>query len=317
MLSQVLPKIEYLANTLNYGQFNIGPMMQGYGTTIGIALRRVLLSSLPGAAITSMRVSGIDHEFSVIPGAKEDMMLFMLNLKKVRLVLHSDEPVRMHVSARGKSIVTAGDIEAPAEAEIMNPELQLLTLDTTDSDLEIELIAEKGVGYSPAEERRHLPIGQIPVDAIFSPVVRVSNTVESARIEQITNYDMLKLQIWTDGTQRPSIALSQAATILLKHFELIAHFQGNLVEQPLASAAIEHDVPYMDVPIEELELPMRAFNSLKRSNIEKVGDIILRLEHGPDELMAIRNFGLKSLTELLETMKEKGYLPADYPIPTK
>lgn len=317
MLSQVLPKIEYQANTQNYGQFNIGPMMHGYGTTVGIALRRVLLSSLPGAAITSVRVSGVDHEFTIIPGAKEDMMIFMLNLKKVRIVLHgeSDEPIRMQVSARGKSIITAGDIEAPADAEITNPELQLLTLDTLDSDLDIELIAEKGVGYSPAQERKHLPIGQIPVDAIFSPVVKVSNVVEPARIEQITNYDMLKLQIWTDGTQRPSIALSQAATILLQHFELIANFQGGLVETALPIQALAGASPYMDVPIEELELSMRAYNCLKRASIDRVGDILVRLERGADELLAIRNFGQKSLVELIESMKQKGYLPQDYPIP--
>ncbi|MHB9031441.1 MAG: DNA-directed RNA polymerase subunit alpha [Anaerolineae bacterium] len=312
MLSQVLPKIEYQANTQNYGQFNIGPMMKGYGTTIGIALRRVLLSSLPGAAITSVRVSGVDHEFTVIPGAKEDMMIFLLNLKKVRLVLHSDEPVRMQVSARGKSIITAGDIETPADAEIVNPELQLLTLDTTDSDLEIEMTAEKGVGYSPAEERKSLPIGQIPVDAIYSPVVKVANAIEPARIEQITDYDMLKLQIWTDGTQRPSIALKQAATILLQHFELIAHFQGGLVEAPIEVHIDEGASPYMDVPIEELELSMRAYNCLKRASIDRVGDILVRLDRGVDELLAIRNFGHKSLVELVDSMKQKGYLPSDY-----
>ncbi len=315
MLNQVLPKIEYQANTQNYGQFNIGPMTKGYGTTIGIALRRVLLSSLPGAAITSVRVSGVDHEFTVIPGAKEDMMIFLLNLKKVRLELHSDDPVRMSVSARGKSIITAGDIEAPAEAEIVNPELQLLTLDTLDSDLEIEMIAERGVGYSPAEERKDLPIGTIPVDAIFSPVVRVSNAVEPARIEHITDFDMLKLQIWTDGTQRPNVALKQAATILLQHFELIAHFQGGPVEL-VAPLHIEAGAnPFMDVPIEELELSMRAYNCLKRASIDKVGDILTRLERSPGELLAIRNFGHKSLVELVESMKQKGFLDSDYVLP--
>ena len=181
MLYQVLPKIECEASTLNYGRYAIGPMAHGYGVTVGIALRRVLLSSLPGAAITSVRVTGVPHEFTVIPGAKEDMLLLLLNLKKVRLVSYSEEPVRMRVSAKGKSVITAGDIEYPADIEIVNPELQLLTLDTLDSDLEIELTAERGVGYSPADERRNLPIGQIPVDAIFSPILRVRNVVEPAR----------------------------------------------------------------------------------------------------------------------------------------
>jgi DNA-directed RNA polymerase subunit alpha len=316
LLSQVLPKVKALANTLNYGQFSIGPMVRGYGTTVGIALRRVLLSSLPGAAITSVRISGVPHEFTTIPGAKEDMMIFMLNLKKVRLILHTEEEqVRMHVSARGKSIITAGDIEAPSEAEIVNPELQLLTLDTTDSDLEIELIAQSGVGYSPAEDRKQLPIGQIPVDAIFSPVVKVSNSIEPTRIEQDTNYDLLKLEIWTDGTLRPGVALSQAGVILLKHFEPIARFVNTQSDVTAPALVLVDASPYVDVPIEELELSMRAYNCLKRAGIEKVGDVLARLERGLDELLAIRNFGQKSLVELIDSMKQKGFLNADYPMP--
>lgn len=316
MLSQVLPKIEAQANTLNYGQFSIGPMVRGYGTTVGIALRRVLLSSLPGAAITSVRISGVPHEFTIIPGAKEDMMIFMLNLKKVRLVLHTEEEqVRMHVSAHGKSIITAGDIEAPSEAEIVNPELQLLTLDSPDSDLEIELMAGRGVGYSPAEDRKQLPIGQIPVDAIFSPVIKVSNTIEPTRIEQDTHYDLLKLEIWTDGTQRPSMALSQAAAILLKHFEPIARFVNTQSDTSVPIQVLASSIQFVDVPIEDLELSMRAYNCLKRAGVEKVGDILARLERGSDELLAIRNFGQKSLVELIESMKQKGYLSGDYPLP--
>ncbi|MHB1354551.1 MAG: DNA-directed RNA polymerase subunit alpha [Anaerolineae bacterium] len=316
MLSQVLPKIEVLANTMNYGQFSIGPMVRGYGTTVGIALRRVLLSSLTGAAITSVRIDGVPHEFTTIPGAKEDMMIFMLNLKKVRLVLHTEEEqVRMHVSAHGKSIITAGDIEAPSEAEIVNPELQLLTLDTVDSDLEIELIAERGVGYSPAEDRKQLPIGQIPVDAIFSPVIKVSNSIEPARIDQDTHYDLLKLEIWTDGTQRPGIALSQAAAILLKHFEPVVSFISSPTATHISPEVFKSALPYVDVPIEELELSMRAFNCLKRAGVEKIGDVIARLEHGLDELLAIRNFGQKSLNELIDSMKQKGYLTEDFPLP--
>jgi DNA-directed RNA polymerase subunit alpha len=240
----------------------------------------------------------------------------MLNLKKVRLVLHTEEEqVRMHVSAHGKSIITAGDIEAPSEAEIVNPELQLLTLDTLDSDLEIELIAQTGVGYSPAEDRKQLPIGQIPVDAIFSPVIKVSNTIEPTRIEQDTNYDLLKLEIWTDGTMRPGVALSQAAAILLKHFEPMARFVNSPTDAVTPPLVLRNASPYVDVPIEELELSMRAYNCLKRAGIEKIGDILVRLESGLDELLAIRNFGQKSLVELIESMKQKGFLDADYPMP--
>lgn len=287
-------------------------MTRGYGVTLGIALRRVLLSSLPGAAITSVRVSGVPHEFTTIPGAKEDMTMLLLNLKQVRLVLHTDEPVRMWVSARGKSVVTAGDIECPAEVEIVNPEWRLLTLDTLDSVLEMELIAERGVGYSPAEARESLPIGQIPVDAIFSPIVRVRNTVEQARVEQITNYDLLKLEIWTDGTLRPAEALAQAARILLEHLSPLADFVE--VETPVVAheEGVGRALLYSDVPIEELELTMRAFNCLKRAGITSVGEIMERLEKGTGEMLAIRNFGQKSLDELIERLKAKGFLPESY-----
>ncbi len=312
MLHQVLPKIECEAQTLSYGRYAIGPMARGYGITIGIALRRVLLSSLPGAAITSVRVMGVPHEFTTIPGAKEDMILLLLNLKKVRLVCHADGPMRMRVAAKGKSVITAGDIECPAEVEIVNPELQLLTLDTLDSELEMELTAERGVGYSPAEERKALPIGQIPVDAIFSPIVKVNTTVEPARIEQITDYDLLKIEIWTDGTIRPGEALMQAARILTEHLAPLTSFT---VVEPKPEKVEERPRPtgrFYDVPIEELDLAMRAYNCLKRANISTVGEVLDRLDRGVGEMMAIRNFGKKSLDELIDKLRERGYLAPDY-----
>ena len=312
MLHQVLPKIACEASTQRYGRYAIGPMTRGYGVTLGIAMRRVLLSSLPGAAVTALRVSGVPHEFTTIPGAKEDMTRLLLNLKQVRLVSHAEEPARMWVSTKGKSVVTAGDIECPADVEIVNPELRLLTLDTLDSVLEMELVAERGVGYSPAEERKALPIGQIPIDAIFSPIVKVRNAVEQARIEQITNYDLLKLEVWTDGTLRPGEALTQAARIIVQHFAPLAEFaetEGGLGgAEPDVSSASEYD----DVPIEDLELTMRAFNCLKRAGITTVGEILERLEGGPNEMLAIRNFGQKSLVELVDCLKVKGFLPATY-----
>lgn len=314
MLYQVLPKIECEASTLNYGRYAIGPMARGYGVTVGIALRRVLLSSLPGAAITSVRVSGVPHEFTVIPGAKEDMTLLLLNLKRVRLISYSDEAVRMRISARGKSVITAGDIEAPSDIEIVNPELQLLTLDTLDSDLEIELMAERGMSYSPAEDRKNLPIGQIPVDAVFSPVTRVRNTVEQTRIEQITNYDLLKLEIWTDGTMRPGEALTRAARILIQHFSPLGEFSEGEIGASEAADDEQHGIAgrYYDVPIEDLELTMRAYNCLKRAGVTSVGDILERMEHGMAEMLAIRNFGQKSLDELVDRMREKGFLSPEY-----
>jgi len=312
LLRQVLPKIEAEASTLTYGRYAIGPMARGFGVTIGIALRRVLLSSLPGVAITSVRVSGVPHEFTDIPGAKEDMMRFILNLKKVRLISHSDEPVRMRVSAKGKSVITAGDIEAPAEVEIVNPELQLLTLDTLDSELEFEMTLGRGVGYSPAEDRPATTIGEIPVDAIFSPIVKVRTDVEATRIEQITDYDMLKLEIWTDGTISPGDALSQAARILVEHLNPLVSFSGELVpaedQEEQGGLAAELSA----TPIEDLDLSMRAYNCLKRAGITRVGEVLERLERGAEEMLAIRNFGEKSLAELVERMREKGFLPEDY-----
>lgn len=310
MLHQVLPKIECEASTLNYGRYSIGPMARGYGVTLGVAMRRVLLSSLPGAAITSVRITGVPHELGTIPGAKEDMIMLLLILKKVRLLSHSEEPARMWVSATGKSVITAGDIECPSDIEIVNPELRILTLDVLDSELEMELIAERGVGYSPAEDRKSLPIGQIPVDAIFSPIVKVNSRVERARIEQITNYDLLKLELWTDGTVRPGEGLSDAARILIRHFSPLADFaevEGGTAEEEEDLAGVAGR--FYGMPIEDLELTMRAFNCLKRAGIASVGDILERMERGVAEMLAIRNFGHKSLAQLVEKMKEKDCLP--------
>ena len=314
MLHQVLPRIEVEAATQNYGSFAIGPMSRGYGITLGVALRRVLLASLPGAAVTSVRVSGVPHEFTSIPGAKEDMTMLLLNLKQLRMIAHTDEPVHMRVSARGKSVVTAGDIEAPADIDIINPELQLLTLDTLDSDLEIELKVERGVGFGPAENHQGLPIGEIPVDAVFSPVSKVAHHVEPARIEQITDYDLLKLEIWTDGTVRPADALTRAAQILVQHLVPVSEFSEI---EPVTLEPEEEEGPVSelyDVPIEELDLAVRAYNCLKRANITSVGDVMERLSKGADEMLAIRNFGRKSLDELITRLKENHFLPEDYEV---
>lgn len=314
MLHQVLPKLESEASTQDYGRYAIGPMTRGYGVTVGIALRRVLLSSLPGAAVTSVRVSGVPHEFMVIPGAEEDMTLLLLRLKQLRLISHSEDPVHLRVAARGKSVVTAGDIECPPDVEIVNPELQLLTLDTLDSDIEIELVVEQGYGYSPSEERKDLPIGEIPVDAIFSPVTKVSHKVEQARIEQMTNYDLLKLEIWTDGTIRPADALSEAAQVLVQHLDPIAEFGEGEIVEPLPEVTEEEaeSAALYDVPIEEIELSVRPFNCLKRAGLTSVGEVLERLEQGREEMLAIRNFGEKSMEQLMEKMVEKGFIPQGF-----
>lgn len=310
MLKFVLPKIEFEASTKSYGRFVISPLEPGYGVTIGNTLRRVLLSSLSGAAVTSLRVSGVHHEFSEIPGAKEDMTTLILNVKKLRLRSFSEEPVRLSISTQGKSEITAADIDCPPDVEIINPELHLLTLDSSDTELDIELTVEKGRGYSAAEERAKLPIGQIPVDAIFTPIPKTSVSVEPTRVGQVTDYDRLILEIWTDGTLRPAEAMGAAAQILVQHLSPIAAFSEAEPQQPEEAVGMRKGVPprVYDTPIEALELSMRAYNCLKRAGITKVGEILERLARGQSsELLAIRNFGQKSLAELMGRLKEKGY----------
>jgi DNA-directed RNA polymerase subunit alpha len=304
-----LPKIEVEAITERYGRFIVGPLESGYGVTIGNSLRRVLLSSLPGGAITSIRVDGIHHEFSPIPGVREDTMTLLLNLKQLRMKLQGDEPVRLRLEAEGEGVVTAGDVEYPSEVEIVNPELHLLTLDSSDSRVEMEIVAEKGRGYSPSEERGALPIGELPVDAIFSPIRKIAYTVDRVRIGEITDFDELKLDIWTDGTIQPEEALSTAAQMLAKHFSLVANIGGVLIDEE--EEAVEEGIPprIYEMPIEDLDLSVRAFNCLKRAGITKVGMILEKLEKGDDEIMAIRNFGRKSLDELKLALGEKNLLP--------
>jgi len=308
-LNFVLPKIERDASARNYGRFIIGPLESGYGVTLGNALRRVLLSSLPGAAVTSVRISGVHHEFSAIPHVKEDTTALLLNLKQLRLKCEVDEPVRLHVEVRSEGPVTAGDLICPPEVQVVNPELLLLTADSSDVDLDLELTVQRGRGYSPAEERGKLPLGEIPVDAIFSPVRKVNYTVSRARIGQQTNYDRLALEIWTDGTITPETALREASRLLIRHFTLIAGAEALPAEEVTGAVRTIPSRIY-DVPIEELELSVRAYNCLKRAGIAKVGEVLERLEKGESEILAIRNFGRKSLTELVSKLDAKGYLSA-------
>jgi DNA-directed RNA polymerase alpha subunit len=431
--------------TQNYGRFVISPLENGYGTTLGNALRRVLLSSLDGLAVTSLRVADVPHEFSTIPGVREDMMLFILNVKQIRFRLsgsdadepmghqtpgiepgephfderthsgapdatdertHSDAPslgalsslqdwtsdvsamrdaasvrselygvsatsdaslmrdagstsgsmtgaqpqdrvgvgraMRLHLSVSGQGVVTAGDIICPPEIEIVNPELYLFTVDDPDAELDIEMVVSAGRGYSPSEERGKLPIGELPVDAVFSPIRKVNYDVTPARVGQMTNYDTLTLEIWTDGTLRPQRALDISAKLLIRHFALFAGVEA--LEAPAEPIAVPSAQPGMgpairagtvtpglapaqsqagpsaagqaagrayDVPIEELDLSVRVYNCLKRTGITKVGEVLDKMEKGPDEMLAIRNFGIKSLIELRNKLIEKEYLGED------
>lgn len=307
MLNMVLPKIEVEASSQNYGHFVISPLESGYGITLGNALRRVLLSSLPGAAIASIRLSGIHHEFSAIPHVREDMTRLILNVKQIRLRARTEDPVRIHVEVSSEGPVTAGDIVCPPDVEIVNKDQYLLTADSNDVDLDIEMEVRVGRGYSPAEERGRLPLGEIPVDAIYSPVRKAAYRVERTRIGQQTDYDKLNLEIWTDGTLSPDDALRRAANILVSHLTLLA---GAETAVPEKKEEVSEGIParVYDAPIEELELTVRAYNCLKRAGITKVGEILKRMEKGEDEMLAIRNFGKKSLDELVEKLRDKNYL---------
>ncbi len=309
--NMVTPKIERDAEARNYGKFIISPLERGYGITLGNALRRVLLSSLDGAAITSIRIADVQHEFSDIPGVREDVIRVMLQIKQLRMKMYDVDNARLHLEVRGGGVVTAADIITPPEVEIVNPNLYLFTVDDNNADLEIELTVERGRGYSPADDRTgRLPIGELPVDAIYSPVRRVNWEVGYARVGQSTNYDKLILEIWTDGTISPEESLSTSAKILIEHMR---HLAG-ISEESLAAIAEEEEEgsrltsEMIETPIENLDLSVRVFNSLKRTGITTVGEVLELLEKGDEAVMSIRNFGEKSLEELRQKMREKGYL---------
>ena len=309
--NMVTPKIERKAEARNYGKFVISPLERGYGVTLGNALRRVLLSSLEGAAVTSMRIADVQHEFSDIPGVREDVIRVMLQIKQLRLKLHGIDSGRVHLEVRGGGSVTAADIITPPEIEIVNPDLYLFSVDDHNANLEIEMTVERGRGYSPADDRiGRLPIGELPVDAIYSPVKRVNWEVGYARVGQSTNFDSLMIEIWTDGTIGPEDALSTSAKILIDH---LRHLAG-VSEETLAAMeeAVEEGgrltSEMIETPIENLDLSVRVFNSLKRTGITTVGEVIELLVKGDEAVMSIRNFGEKSLDELRQRMREKGYL---------
>jgi len=282
--------------------------------TLGNALRRVLLSSLDGAAVTSVRIADVLHEFSDIPGVREDVIQVMLQIKQLRIKLDGVDSTRMHLEVRGEGTVTAADIITPAEVEIVNPDLYLFTVDNNKTKLDIELTVERGRGYSPANDRSgHMPIGELPVDAIFSPVKRVNWEVVSARVGQSTNYDKLVLDIWTDGTISPERSLSTSAKFLIDHLRYIAGVNEETlavsVEREVSGSRLSSEVA--ETPVEALDLSVRVFNSLKRTGITTVGDVLDLLEKGETAVMSIRNFGEKSLDELRQKMREKGFLKDD------
>ena len=304
------PQIEPVGEPQDsYAKYEASPLPAGYGVTIGNALRRVLLSSLEGAAVTSIQIRDVYHEFSTIPGVKEDVTQIVLNVKQLRLKSYAPHPVQLRLLKSGAGVVTANDIEPNADVEIVNPDQALLTLDSDDMPVEIDMTVERGVGYLAAERSDQLPIGVIPVDAIFSPVRKVNYTVENTRVGQMTNFDKLTIEIETDGTITPEEALSRAAEILVNQFSLFTSAGKQMVlGDSRVPGAPALPANMLDMPIEELDLPMRAYNSLKRNNIVKVGQLLSLQD---EDLLRMRNFGKKSLDEMKERLRMRGFLPPD------
>lgn len=302
-LSQITTDIEQ--ETENFGRFIIEPLDQGYGHTIGNSIRRVLLSSLSGAAVTQVKISGVRHQFTTVSGMSEDVVEFILNLKKLRLKISGDKPVKLSVDVKGPKEVKAKDIEKSAGVEIVNPDLTLSHLADSKSKLTATIIAESGNGYSLADERKTGEIGLIPVDANFSPVTKVNYEVEATRVGRVTNFDKLTIEITTDGTIKPSEALKEAAKILVDHFKVIHEPQtGDKKQKAKAQGEVS---PMTDellkTSLEELDLPVRLTNSLKSGKIETIGDFLAK---DKKDLMKIKNMGQKSISLVEEKLRERG-----------
>ena len=293
------PRIECIESPTDesYGKYVIEPLERGYGTTLGNSLRRVLLSSLPGTAVTSIRIAGVQHEFSTIPGVKEDVTEIVLNIKRIIARLHSDEPKTVYIEASGECEVTAGDIKADSEVEILNPELHIATLGP-DASLSIELTVDHGRGYVPADKNKgpQQVIGTIPVDSIYTPVLKVNYAVENTRVGNQTDFDKLTLEVWTDKTITPRDAVSLGAKILVDHFTLFTDLSDSIGNRPTVVEKVETQRDkVLEMTIEELDLSVRSFNCLKRANINTVEDLISKTE---DEMIKVRNLGRKSLEEV-------------------
>ena len=301
------PRIECVADPedTSYGKYVVEPLERGYGTTLGNSLRRILLSSLPGTAVTSIKIAGIQHEFSTVPGVKEDVTEIVLNVKGIIAKLHSEGVKTVYIEAVGPCVVTAGDIKADGEVEVLNPELHIATLDA-DATLNMELTLAHGRGYVPADKNKtaQTVIGVIPVDSIYTPVRKVNYTVENTRVGDATDYDKLTLEVWTNGTIDARDAVSLGARILCDHFTLFTD-----LSETMGSRTTVVDKPeqgrdkVLDLTIEELDLSVRSFNCLKRANINTVADLISKTEV---EMMKVRNLGRKSLEEVINKLDMMG-----------
>lgn len=305
------PKIEIaeISEDNRYGKFICEPLERGYGTTFGNSLRRMLLSSLEGAAITSIRIDGVLHEFSTIPGVRDDVTNIVLNLKELCLKMAGNEPRIIRIDVEGEKEVTAADIICDADIEILNPDLHIATVNE-DGKLKIEMTVERGRGYVPADKNKKPDdtIGVIPIDSIFSPVKRVNYTVQDTRVGNVTDYDRLILEVWTDGSLRPEEAVSKAAGILVMHLKLFQNMDGLPEEEEEEEATFPEEEEddsskVLDMTIEDLDLSVRSFNCLKRANISTVADLAEKTE---DDMMKVRNLGRKSLEEVKKKLEELG-----------
>jgi DNA-directed RNA polymerase subunit alpha len=301
------PKIETveLSEDARFGKFVVEPLERGYGTTMGNSLRRILLSSLPGAAVTSIQIDGVLHEFSTIDGVVEDVTAIILNLKKLALKIYSDETKTLEIDAYGEGKVTAADITHDSDVEILNPDLHIATL-ASNAHLHMRIFAERGRGYRPAEENKRddQPIGVIPVDSIFTPVSRVTFQVENTRVGQSTNYDKLTLDVWTDGSIRPEEAVSLGAKIFTEHLNIFVSLTD---EAQNAEIMVEKEEDQkekvLEMTIEELDLSVRSYNCLKRAGINSVQELTQKSE---EDMMKVRNLGRKSLDEVKAKLHELG-----------
>lgn len=301
---------EYIENN-HYGKFELEPLERGFGTTLGNSLRRVLLSSLPGYAITSVKIDGILHEFSTIPNVKEDVTEIVLNLKGVILKIHGDGPKIMYIEANGSGEITAGDIKTDSEVEILNPDHHIATLDN-GAHVAMELTADKGRGYVSSDRNKQLlapEIGVIAIDSIYSPVLKVNYTVDNTRVGQITDYDKLSIEVWTDGTISAKEAVSFAAKIITEHLNLFVDLSDEVSNTEIM--VVKDDSAkekVLEMTIEELDLSVRSFNCLKRAGINTVEDLINKTE---DDMMKVRNLGRKSLDEVVNKLASLGFTLQD------
>lgn len=311
------PKIEVVevSEDGRYGKFVCEPLERGYGTTLGNSLRRILLSSLPGSAVTSVKIEGVLHEFSTIPGVREDVTDIILNLKELCLKSYVDETAVLRVEWTGEGEVTAGDIITGPDIEILNPELHLATV-ADGGTLNMEITVERGRGYVPADKNKrpdHV-IGVIPVDSIFSPILRVNYQVTDTRVGNVTDYDKLTLELWTDGSMRPEEAVSKSASIMVAHLKLFQNMAGNPPEEEGAEGTFtevpeESGSKTMEMTIEDLDLSVRSYNCLKRAGINTVAELVQKTE---EDMMKVRNLGRKSLDEVKKKLHELGLSLTEY-----